>query len=309
MLLIKLKPACKDYIWGGSRLSDEYGKGERGERIAETWELSCFPDSPSVIENGIYAGKTLSQYIESEGRGVLGSKCKEFKDFPILVKFIDAENDLSIQVHPDNEYAFKHKRQSGKTEVWYILDSEEGAHIYYGFNREVSKEEVRERIENDTLTEVLNAIPVKAGDIIFIEAGTVHSIGKGILTVEIQQSSDITYRLYDYGRLGKDGRKRELHIDKALDVAKLAPVSNRRDFGEHMVKSEYFVSDKVEIDGSYQRQIDDSSFTHLLFLDGEGRISLNDESVQYKKGDSIFVPAGEGSLKIEGKGDVIITYI
>ena len=147
MRILKLKPACKDYLWGGRRLIEEYGKESDGDILAETWELSCHPDGPSVIDNGPYAGRTLQQYIDAEGKAVLGTNCRRFRDFPILTKFIDARDNLSIQVHPDNRYALKNEGQYGKTEMWYVMDAGEQAFLYYGFKREISREEFQERIQ------------------------------------------------------------------------------------------------------------------------------------------------------------------
>ena len=218
MSVLKLIPACKDYLWGGHRLVDEYNKEYDGDILAETWELSCHPDGPSRIANGRYAGRTLAEYIEAEGKGVLGTHCRRFRDFPILIKFIDAKQDLSVQVHPDNRYALKNEGQYGKTEMWYVVDAGEEATLYYGFKEEISKEEFAERIQNDTVLDVLNKVPVQKGDVLFIESGTIHAIGADILIAEIQQNSNVTYRVYDYGRVGKDGKKRDLHIEKALAV-------------------------------------------------------------------------------------------
>jgi mannose-6-phosphate isomerase len=183
--MLKLRPSYKDYIWGGHRLAEEYGKEYDGDVLAESWELSCHPDGPSTIVNGVHAGKTLQQYIEEEGKEVLGSHCRRFKDFPILIKFIDARDNLSIQVHPDNRFALKNEGQYGKTEMWYVVDAGKEAFLYYGFKKEISKQEFAKRIEEDTLLEVLNAVPVHKGDVLFIESGTIHAIGKDILIAEI----------------------------------------------------------------------------------------------------------------------------
>jgi len=185
MAVLKLKPACKDYLWGGTRLMKEFGKAFAGERLAETWELSCHPDGPSIVENGPYAGSTLNEYILMEGRKVTGTKSCQYEQFPILIKFIDAREDLSIQVHPGDSFALEHEGQYGKTEMWYIVDCEEGAGLYYGFSREVSAEEFAQRIENKTLLEVLNKVEVQKGDVLFIEPGTIHAIGAGNVIAEI----------------------------------------------------------------------------------------------------------------------------
>ena len=209
MALLKLKPACKDYLWGGHRLVDEYGVEYDGAILAEAWVLSAHSAGPSTIVNGEYAGKTMIEYLDAEGLEVLGTHCRRFREFPILTKFIDARDNLSIQVHPSNAYALKNENQYGKTEMWVVLDAEPDAFLYYGFKQEISKEEFAARIMQNNLLEVLNAVPVKKGDIFLIESGTLHAIGKGILIAEIQQNSNVTYRIYDYGRVGADGKKRD----------------------------------------------------------------------------------------------------
>ena len=204
MSLLKLKASCKDYIWGGRRLIEEYNKESDSDIAAESWELSCNAECPSVIMNGEYAGRLLSEYIHEKGKKAIGSKNSDLSDFPLLIKLIDAREDLSIQVHPDDRYAKEHEKQYGKTEMWYVLDADEDSYIYYGFKREVSKEEFRKRIDDMTVTEVLNAVPVRRGDVFFIEAGTLHAIGKVIMIAEIQQNSCLTYRVFDYGRRDKN---------------------------------------------------------------------------------------------------------
>ena len=192
MAILKLKPACKDYLWGGNRLKKEFGKEAKGDVLAETWELSCHPAGSSVITNGKYAGKSLAEYFATEGKGILGTNCTGFEDFPILIKFIDAKNNLSVQVHPDNEYAQKNEGQYGKSEMWYIIDALPGALLYYGFKKEISAEEFAARIKNNTLLEVLNAVSVKKGDVFFIKPGTLHAVGGGVLLAEIQKSCNVT---------------------------------------------------------------------------------------------------------------------
>ena len=179
MAILKLKPACKDYLWGGHRLADEFGIEYDGDILAEAWELSCHPDGPSIIVNGEYAGRTLKEYIDEKGMEVLGENCRRFREFPILTKFIDARDNLSVQVHPNNRYALKHEGQYGKTEMWYVLDAIPGSFLYYGFREEITREEFAKRIQENTLLEVLNAVPVKKGDVLFIESGTLHAIGEG----------------------------------------------------------------------------------------------------------------------------------
>ena len=313
MSILKLSPSCKDYLWGGSRLKEEYGKEYDGNILAETWELSCHPDGPSYIANGEYAGKTLQQYIDAEGKEVLGDHCRRFRDFPILTKFIDAKDNLSIQVHPDNRYALKNEGQYGKTEMWYVMDAGKDAFLYYGFKKEITKEEFEKRIKEDTLLDVLNAVPVQKGDVLFIESGTIHAIGKDILIAEIQQNSNVTYRVYDYGRIGKDGRKRDLHIEKALAVTNRVPIMKNNSSYPHIADCDYFTVDKLNLDGKVMKKMEgnvsEESFASVLILDGKGTISDAKEVLDFKKGDSFFLSAGEGNYKIEGVCDALVTTI
>lgn len=315
MSVLKLQPAFKDYIWGGRRLADEYNKKFEGDILAESWELSCHPDGLSRIANGPYAGKTLQEYIDAEGKEVLGKNCRRFRDFPVLIKFIDAKQDLSVQVHPDNRFALKNEGQYGKTEMWYVVDAGPEAFLYYGFKQEISREEFAERIKNDTLLEVLNAVPVQKGDILFIEAGTIHAIGKDILIAEIQQNSNVTYRVYDYGRVGKDGKKRDLHIEKAIAVTNRVPILKGKNSYPHVADCDYFTVDKLNLDGKMmscmEGCVSDESFVSILILEGEGKVSCEDDSegVTYRKGDSLFLPAGSGRYVVEGCCDALVTTI
>ena len=216
-----LKAPLKDYLWGGNRLKNEYGKESDLDIVAESWELSCHEAGLSVIDSGAHKGETLAAFLAGAGKAVLGSKAQDRDYFPLLIKFIDAKGDLSVQVHPDDEYALREEGEQGKTEMWYVVDAEPDASLIYGFQQKISKEEFEQRIADNTLLEVCNKVPVHKGDVFFIKAGTLHAIGSGILIYEVQQSSNLTYRVYDYGRVGKDGKPRQLHIDKALAVTKL----------------------------------------------------------------------------------------
>lgn len=313
-----LKPAFKDYIWGGTRLRDDFKKECDFDKIAESWELSCHKDGASTIANGEYAGLTLSEYIEKCGKEVLGANCERFENFPVLIKLIDAKDNLSVQVHPDNEYAQRVEGEYGKTEMWYVVDADEGASLLYGFKKEISKEEFKSRIENNTLLEVTNSVPVKKGDVFFIRSGTLHAIGKGILIAEIQQNSNTTYRIYDYGRVGKDGKPRELHINKALDVTKLSPAVpypetetiQKDGFTEKLLsKCEYFTVYNLHINSSAEMYVDESSFVSLLFLTGNAEITAGNEKLSVKKGDSVFFPAKAGKITVSGETEVIKTFI
>ncbi len=313
---MKLLAPCKDYIWGGTRLRDEYGKKSDKDKLAESWELSCHKDGESVIENGEFAGKTLSAYINESGKGVLGKKCERFEYFPILIKLIDAKDNLSVQVHPDNEYAMRVEGEYGKTEMWYIVDCEEGAELLYGFKHEITREEFAKRIADNTLLEVTNNVPVHKGDVFFIEAGTLHAIGKGILIAEIQQNSNTTYRIYDYGRVGADGKPRQLHVEKACEVTKLIPPTrSTKPMGSPVKKdgytetllatSEYFNVNRLDVTEKAELEANKNSFNSLLVLDGEFTVG----DLKLKKGDSAFVPAGYGKYTVKGSGEIILTDI
>lgn len=321
MKAIKLNPAFKDYLWGGTKLRDEYGKKCDLDKVAESWELSCHKDGCSVVADGEYAGLTLPQYIEKAGKAVLGTDCEKFEYFPILIKLIDAKQNLSVQVHPDNDYAMRVEGEYGKTEMWYVVDCEPGAGLLYGFKHEISKEEFRRRIEDNTLLEVTNRVEVHPGDVFFIEAGTLHAIGEGILIAEIQQNSNTTYRVYDYGRVGADGKPRQLHIEKAIDVTRLAPAT--RPCGRPQAKPEafdggsvlplascdYFTVKEMEVTSHAALMADEKSFHSLLLLDGSLTLSMGGEKLEMKKGDSVFVPAGSGNYTLTGKGRLILTTV
>ena len=220
--------------------------------------------------------------------------------------FIDASSNLSIQVHPSNDYALKNEHQYGKTEMWYVLDCVPGAYLYYGFTHEISKEEFAERIKNNTLTEVLNAVPVHKGDCFFIPSGTLHAICQGIVVAEVQQNSNVTYRVYDYGRVGADGKPRALHIEKALDVTRRTP-PQKHDFGSHLAQCEYFTVDAKK--GAFDGAADEKSFVSLLITDGAGTLTCGGETVKVKKGESYFIPAGSGKYAVTGDCETLVTVV
>lgn len=310
MAVLKLRPSYKDYLWGGNRLVSDFQKDYAGEILAETWELSCHKDGPSYIVNGPYAGETLETYIRKEGKQVLGENVSRFHQFPVLIKFIDAAQDLSVQVHPDDAYALKNEQQYGKTEMWYVVDCAEGASLYYGFSREVSAEELERRIKENTLLEVLNKVQVKKGDVFFIEAGTIHAIGKGCLIAEIQQNSNLTYRVYDYGRKDKNGNTRELHIEKALQVTSRMPMLQQKSFDPHIAACEYFTVDKLVLDGQRMSgTADQKTFVSILVLNGEGQLRAGEECVPFRKGDSLLITANTGVYELEGTCEALITTI
>ncbi len=309
MAVIKLKPACKDYLWGGDRLKKDFGKDFPGYVLAETWELSAHPDGPSIVASGPLKGKTLSEYIAEKGKGILGKNCERFEDFPILIKFIDAHQNLSVQVHPDDEYAIKNEHQYGKTECWYIVDALPTAGIYYGMKETLTKEQFREKIQDNTLVKALKFQPVHKGEMYFIGAGTLHAIGAGCLIAEIQQNSNVTYRVYDFGRVAPDGKPRELHIDKAIEVANLSADPVKYDFGTHLADCDNFTVDDLKLDGEQFITVGPDSFMSILVTDGDGRIKIGDERMVFSKGDSIFAEAGTGEISVKGKAHALLSTI
>lgn len=319
MKIEKLSPAFKDYLWGGTKLRDVYGKKCDMDIIAESWELSTHPAGQSVIEGGEYDGLTLNAYIEKLGRGVLGTNCARFSEFPVLIKFIDAKQPLSVQVHPSDEYALRVEGEYGKTEMWYVVASDPGASLYFGVNQALTKEEFQKHIEDNTLTDVLYKADVKPGDVFFIQSGTIHAIGAGILICEIQQNSNTTYRVYDYGRRGADGKFRELHVEKAIDVSTLTPsdTADKQSAPEvipggtktALAACEYFTTEKYEVDGTVEIDVDESSFASLVITVGEGKVIGAENEVAFKAADSLFVPAGAGKVRITGKCTVVKTTV
>lgn len=316
---LKLKPALKDYLWGGTRLKTDFHKASDLTKVAESWELSCHKDGQSRIVNGSCAGLTLTEYLDAKGNEVLGSRSAKFTYFPLLIKFIDAADNLSVQVHPDNAYALKAEGEYGKTEMWYIVDCEPGASLLYGFKQEVSKAEFKERIENNTLLAICNQVPVKKGDVFFIEAGTLHAIGKGIVIAEIQQNSNTTYRIYDYGRVGADGKPRQLHVEKALDVTNLtkpekSAALRAMDFfsGYEMkllASCEYFTVYHFTLYDEVRLMATKASFQSLLVLSGRLTLVGGAETLELVKGDSVFVPAGMGGYSVKGTGEFILSMV
>lgn len=315
-----LSPAFKDYLWGGCQLKSRFHKETEKEIVAESWELSTHSAGESTISQGIFAGLTLNEYIERAGKKVLGWKCEPFAQFPLLIKFIDAKKRLSIQIHPDDAYAMSVEGEYGKNEMWYILDAKKDAFVYLGFNRDVTKEECEKRIEKGTLEEVLRKVPVKAGDAVFVEAGTIHAINEGILVLEIQQSSNATYRLYDYNRMDKNGRKRELHLEKAFanmnfeecktNTLPAGEVEVFKNYRKQLLgQCKYFSTFLYQVDTWGEINFDNSSFSSIIFLEGQGKLVTANQTLEFKPGDSFFVPAGKKVLRIEGNSRFVISHV
>lgn len=318
--LYRMIPAFKDYLWGGNRLVEQFGKHSPYDITAESWELSAHSAGQSVISGGPLDGKAFGAFVEEHGAAVCGWKSNTFDHFPILIKFIDAKNALSIQIHPDDDYAYINENEFGKNEMWYVMDAAEDSFLYCGLNREVSQEEIERRIADGTITEVLNELRVKTGDVVFVPAGTIHAIGAGILVCEIQQNSNSTYRVYDYKRVDKDGRERELHVDKALDVVntrpympKLSGFAKPEKHGNNtyqiLSQCKYFQTAKYTVRDQETIVMDDASFLSLVFLSGTAKVLCGEETMEAKAGDSIFVSAGRKVVHIIGECEVIATNI
>ena len=319
--ILSLYPAVRGTIWGGQKLHDDYGYPTDPEygNLAEAWMLSAHKDGPAVIQNGAYRGKTLAEALAAEGRDAWGTHNAARPDFPILIKLIDAHDKLSIQVHPDDAYARRVEKENGKTEAWYIISAEEGARLVYGVKRPCGKEELALSAQDQTITEILNYVTVKAGDVVFIPAGMLHAIGKGIFLAEVQQSSNTTYRLYDYNRPDRvTGKPRDLDIKKATDVADLrvpaadfapkgAPEAFAGGTKTLLTACEFFKMTLLRVDGDFADAADETSFVSLLVLDGEGTLTSGAQSLPLQQGASLFVPAAHGGCTLSGRMTVLET--
>lgn len=319
MLPFKLSPAYKDYLWGGTKLKTDYYKESTLAVVAESWELSAHPDGGASIATGKLAGMPFERFVQEKG-SLLGTDYPTSEEFPILIKLIDAKNCLSIQVHPDDTYARRVEHGQGKTEMWYILDCEPDAFLYFGFEREISPDEARRRIADNTITEVLHKSPVKRGDTFFIRAGTVHAIGAGIVLAEIQQNSNTTYRVSDFGRLGADGKPRALHVEKALAVSDLAPANmvapgageaeNGAGYtARRLASCDYFTVERVRLSGAYERQMDGTTFVAVLCVAGNAALLCGGALLPLRQGDCAFVPADCGGFTLDGAGELLLTTL
>ena len=315
-----LRPSGKDYLWGGQRLNTEFEKNIDLDPLAETWECSTHPDGPYFVVGGEFSGMSLSDVIRKHP-DFLGTRHENENELSILIKLIDAKHDLSVQVHPPDDYARKNENgQNGKTEMWYVLDASRDAKLVYGLNRDCTEAELRGAIRNGTLSKYLQTVPVRKDDLFFIEAGTIHAIGAGCLIAEIQENSNLTYRLYDYDRVDKDGRRRRLHVDKAMKVANLKSSAEPRQplrvlkyrqgvAFELLCRCKYFEVYRMLVN-TERRQIvhyraDEVSFRVLLCVNGCGFISYEGGSITFYKGDCIFVPADSEVIRIHGQAQFL----
>ena len=315
---LKLKYACSTALWGGSKLSREWGKESELSPLAETWELSCRDDGMmSVIENGEYSGMTLGEYIKVLGNSVVSDTFNGGR-FPLLIKFIDAALDLSVQVHPDDSYAKAKENDSGKTEMWYIVDADEGAELIIGLTDGVSRADFAKAVERNDYASVLRRIKAKKGESYFIPSGMPHAVCGGILIAEIQQNSDLTYRIYDYDRVGADGKKRALHVAQALDVVRpftadeidaIRYKNGGKGDPECLAKSEYFSVRFIKLDGTRDFSVTPDSFQCLLCVAGDALLSFGGESYPLHRGECFFLPAGMGEYTLSGNSEILLSSI
>lgn len=299
---LKFKPILKENIWGGEKLKSVLGKQGKCTSCGESWEISAVQGNISIVENGFLKNNNLQEIIEVYMGDLLGDKVydKFGLEFPLLIKFIDANDDLSIQVHPDDTLAMQRHRSFGKTEMWYIMDTQPEATLISGFNKQISKEDYLNHLANKSLRQILNRIPVAKGDVFFIPAGRVHAIGSGILLTEIQQTSDITYRIYDWDRVGANGKSRELHTDLAVDAIDYNYVSEvkttyteQQNPAVNLARCPYFTTNKISLNKPLERDyIELDSFIIYICCEGSFTLKYNStEKIEVVKGQTILLPA------------------
>ena len=314
---LRMRPCYKEYLWGGGRLKREYNKPDAPEITAESWELACHPDGLSVVAEGSLAGLTLDQLGELDRDGFWGSACPK-GEFPILVKLIDADRDLSVQLHPSDAAA--RYGEQGKAEMWYVVDCKPQSYLYIGFSRKISEEEFLCRAKSGTICEVLNRVPVSRGNVFYILPGTIHAIGAGIIIAEIQQNSNTTFRVYDYQRKDSNGDLRPLHLERAAEVLSYVPIvpeESRANSGAifpnfsmtEMFSCNHFRAYRIDVRTSVDLRCDGQSFQHLLCVEGSGAICTNEKTYPLRRGDSFFLPAAMGDYRLGGVCRVLLSRI
>ena len=298
MELVKLKPAVKDYIWGGNYFQ-KFNKGLGLTRVSECWELSTRGIDSSIIASGPDINKPLDKVVTKIDIGPVMDK---YPYFPLLIKLIDAKENLSVQVHPSDDYALKHENSFGKSEMWHIISADEGGGLYVGLNNNYSREDIEKALNEGTIIDKLNFFKVKPGDTFIINPGTIHAIGKGVRLIEIQQNSNLTYRLYDYNRVDQNGNSRELHIDKALEVIDYRKYEPSKEVDGFLVDNQYFAVKKVSFDKELKISATEQSFVSFTFLEGQGTV----DNIEYNQFDTFFLPYKKSCL-IKGQGTVVIS--
>lgn len=319
--ILTFEPVFVHLIWGGNRIAAFKGIASQGEDVGESWELSPMPGHESVVDCGIFKGRTLNSLIDEYGNDIMGARLMKAYDgqFPLLIKLIDSRRDLSIQVHPDDEMGKRVEGKRGKTEMWYSVDPEDGAYLYAGFKGAETPESFKAKIENSTIVGALNKYYTHPGDVFFLPAGCVHAIGQGNFVVEIQEASDVTYRIFDYNRLGADGKPRELHVEKSMqavkfdnsDLSRPVNVTAAPDSESEMVHCKYFNTDLINVDPEMTLDLAArDSFSVFICVSGEVTLNGADgDSVVLRRGYTALVPASLKSLTISGKGELISVYV
>lgn len=314
---IQFEPILKERIWGGEKLKTVLNKPILSKITGESWELSTVEGDVSVIANGELKGKSLTEIIDESPNEILGTAVhKRFgKQFPLLFKYLDAREDLSIQVHPNDALAKKRHNSFGKTEMWYVMQADEGSRIIVGFEEKSNANEFTESLKNKSLLNLLDDVKVKEGDVFFLETGTVHAIGAGLVVAEIQQTSDITYRLYDFDRIDAQGNTRELHIDLALEAINYNKMETYRPYNKEINQSNtivdcpYFTTNFIPLDGRDTVKKTANSFTVYMCVDGEFELEYNKVTYKYKKGDTVLIPAAMTDFVLSGKASILEIYI
>ncbi len=304
-------PVYKEMVWGGSRMKSVYGRSIPSDKTGESWDIVCrtVDNTFSVIENGADAGKTLAEWFAADRAGTLGTRNAEKSVFPLLIKIIDAQDDLSVQVHPDDDYA-RAFGELGKNEMWYILEPPESGSLIIGLKEGVTREELRRACETGTgVEQCLNRLPVKRGDMVNLPAGMVHALTRGAMIAEIQQSSDVTFRLYDYGRLGLDGKPRPLHIEHSINTADFDNALPKEVVKGNSVINEYYSVTKLEIDGTIREATDRGTFTLLTCVGGDCAVKTADGGTEIPLSRTAFIPAGLGEYALTGKGTALKSFV
>ncbi len=314
---IKFVPYLKSVIWGGDKICRYKGISQPEPKIGESWEISAVPGHESIVEEGEYAGMSITELIDQFGTDLLGTKVMKRYDgkFPLLIKLIDARDNLSVQVHPDDELALKRHGSLGKTEMWYIIHTDEAAKIYAGLNLEMTPDDYVDRVANGSFAETLAVHDSAPGDVFFLPAGRVHAIGAGNLLAEIQESSDITYRIYDYDRRDANGNPRELHTDQAKNAIdykiypdyKNQPIDpNNRNV--RLVECNHFTTDRILLDGHLDLDMNYYSYTILMCLDGEVELLFEAEDMKMSQGTTVLLPATMAAVTLRGMGTLLRTH-
>ena len=317
--MYKFEPLLKQTLWGGDKIIPFKHLNTKMEQVGESWEISGVKDNETIVANGPEKGKTLNQLVrEQKGKLVGNENYERFgNEFPLLIKFIDARQDLSIQVHPTDEVAHRQGKSRGKTEMWYALDSDTGAQLYNGLKQQITPEQYKAMVENDTITNALARYEVHEGDVFFIPAGRIHAIGAGCFVAEIQQTSDVTYRIYDFKRKDKNGNYRELHTKEAAESIDYTVLPNYRteyeptqNEGVQLISCPYFTTAVYDLTEPMMLDYSElDSFVILIAVKGEGRLICNGEEMSFQMGDTVLFPATTNEVRVEGDVKFLETYV